>query len=102
MKNRVNLRALKINGHDPRLSKSFLLLSSELSPLSGTIPARLDWNALEEKCFQLFHEYGYDLQSGMWFCLINLRLKSWKGLALALDLLSTAFAHNSQRCWPLA
>jgi type VI secretion system protein VasL len=100
MKNRVNLRALKINGHDPRLSKSFLLLSSELSPLSGTIPARLDWNALEEKCFQLFHEYGYDLQSGMWFCLINLRLKSWKGLALALDLLSTAFTHNSQRCWP--
>lgn len=100
MKNRVNLRALKINGHDPRLSKSFLLLSSELSPLTGTIPARLDWNTLEEKCFQLFHEYGYDLQSGMWFCLINLRLKSWKGLALALDLLSTAFAHNSQRCWP--
>lgn len=42
MKNRVNLRALKINGHDPRLSKSFLLLSSELSPLTGTIPARLD------------------------------------------------------------
>ncbi|MGB7801753.1 VasL domain-containing protein [Buttiauxella sp.] len=100
MKNRVNLRALKINGHDPRLSKSFLLLSSELSPLSGSIPARLDWNALEERCFQLFHEYGYDLQSGMWFCLINLRLKSWKGLALALDLLSTAFTHNSQRCWP--
>lgn len=100
MKNRVNLRALKINGHDPRLSKSFLLLSSELSPLNGTIPARLDWNALEERCFQLFHEYGYDLQSGMWFCLINLRLKSWKGLALALDLLSTAFTHNSQRCWP--
>ncbi|MBU9851152.1 VasL domain-containing protein [Rahnella aceris] len=100
MKNRVNLRALKINGHDPRLSKSFLLLSSELSPLNGTIPARLDWNALEERCFQLFHEYGYDLQSGMWFCLINLRLKSWKGLALALDLLSTAFTHNSQRSWP--
>ncbi|AEX54595.1 VasL domain-containing protein [Rahnella aquatilis] len=100
MKNRVNLRALKINGHDPRLSKSFLLLSSELSHLSGSLPARLDWNALEERCFQLFHEYGYDLQSGMWFCLINLRLKSWKGLALALDLLSTAFTHNSQRCWP--
>ncbi|UHM93295.1 VasL domain-containing protein [Rahnella victoriana] len=100
MKNRVNLRALKINGHDPRLSKAFLLLSSELSPLNGTLPARLDWHALEERCFQLFHEYGYDLQSGMWFCLINLRLKSWKGLALALDLLSTAFTHNSQRCWP--
>ncbi|MCX2944651.1 type VI secretion system ImpA family N-terminal domain-containing protein, partial [Rahnella perminowiae] len=100
MKNRVNLRALKINGHDPRLSKSFLLLSSELSHLSGNLPAKLDWHLLEERCFQLFHEYGYDLQSGMWFCLISLRLKSWKGLALALELLSTAFTHNSQRCWP--
>lgn len=100
MKTTVNLNALKINGHDPRLSQSFLLLSSELSQLNGALPGKLDWPSLEEQCFQLFREYGYDLQSGVWFCLINLRLKSWKGLALALDLLSTALTKNSQRCWP--
>lgn len=102
MKDRVNLNSLKINGHDPRMSKSFLLLSSELSPLNGSLPANVDWKLLEDKCYRLFYEYGYDLQSGVWFCLINLRLKSWKGLAMALDLLSTAFTHNGQRCWPPA
>ena len=100
MESRVNLKALKINGQDPRLSKTFLLLSSELSHLNGALPGKIDWGLLEKKCYLLFREYGFDLQSGVWFCLINLRLNSWKGLALALDLLSTAFINNGLRCWP--
>ncbi|WP_447840899.1 VasL domain-containing protein [Enterobacter bugandensis] len=100
MKAKLNLKALKINGHDPRFSKAFLLLSSELSHLSGTLPIATDWLMLEDKCFQLFREYGYDLQSGVWFCLISMRLNGWAGLAQSLELLSTAFFHYNQRCWP--
>lgn len=100
MKAMVNLKALKINSHDPRLSKAFLLLSSELNTLNGTLPTTTDWKMLEEKCFQLFRDYGYDLQNGVWFCLINMRLKSWAGLAQSLELLSTALNHNNLRCWP--
>ncbi|MCS2163140.1 type VI secretion system ImpA family N-terminal domain-containing protein [Scandinavium sp. H11S7] len=100
MKAMVNLKALKINGHDPRLSKAFLLLSSDLSPLNGTLPTTTDWHMLEDKCFQLFRDYGYDLQNGVWFCLIAMRLNGWAGLAQSLELLSTAFTHNNLRCWP--
>lgn len=100
MKSMVNLRALKINSHDPRLSKAFLLLSSELSHLNGALSGATDWKMLEDKCFQLFRDYGYDLQNGVWFCLINMQLKSWAGLAEGLDLLTTAFTHNNVRCWP--
>lgn len=100
MKAIVNLKALKINGHDPRFSKAFLLLSSELGHLNGTLPIATDWLMLEDKCFQLFREYGYDLQNGVWFCLISMRLNGWAGLAQSLELLSTAFIHYNQRCWP--
>lgn len=100
MKAMVNLKALKINGHDPRLSKVFLLLSSELSPLNGTLPTTSNWYMLEGKCFQLFRDYGYDLQNGVWFCLISMRLNGSVGLAQSLELLSTSFTHNNMRCWP--
>jgi|GEM_PF-588852 len=100
MKAMVNLKALKINGHDPRLSKAFLLLSSELSSLNGTLSTTTNWQMLEDKCFQLFRDYGYDLQNGVWFCLISMRLNGWAGLAQSLELLSTAFTHNNLRCWP--
>ena len=102
MKAMVNLKALKINGHDPRLSKAFLLLSNALSSLNGTLPTTTNWHSLEDKCFQLFRDYGYDLQNGVWFCLISMRLNGWAGLAQSLELLSSAFIHNNLRCWPPA
>lgn len=100
MKAMVNLKALKINGYDPQLSKAFLLLSSELSSLNGTLPTTTNWHMLEDKSCQLFRDYGYDLQNGVWFCLISMRLNGWAGLAQSLELLSAAFTHNNLRCWP--
>ena len=102
MKANVNLKALKINGHDPRLNKAFLLLSSELSDSNGALSIAKDWKMLESKCFQLYQEQGYDLQSGVWFCLISMRLNGWAGLAQSLELFTTALVYHNQRCWPLA
>lgn len=100
MKNTINLAALKMNCHDPRYSKNFLLLSSELNKLNSSHNVNLDWPALENRCHQLFQQYGYDLQSGVWFCLINTKQHGWQGLAQAIDLLAEALGPTGARCWP--
>lgn len=102
MKSTINLAALKINCHDPRYSKNFMLLSSELNKLNGSHIVNLDWAALESRCHQLFQQNGYDLQSGVWFCLINTKQHGWQGLAQAVDLLAEAFGPTGVRCWPTA
>ncbi|MCB5309644.1 VasL domain-containing protein [Yersinia massiliensis] len=102
MKSTINLAALKINYHDPRYSKSFLLLSSELNRLNSSNTVNLDWAALENRCHQIFQQDGYDLQSGVWFCLINTKQHGWQGLAQAVDLLAEAFGPTGVRCWPAA
>lgn len=98
MKARVNLTALKINGHDPRFSKAFQYLSESLS--HKNVQKISDWDALELLCYQQFHDYGYDLQTGVWFCLINSHLKGWGGLLQSLELLTGAWENHSARCWP--
>lgn len=102
MKQGANLSAVKISGHDPRESKAFLLLSSELSALHSGKRVTLQWSALEAQCHQVFRQYGYDLMTGSWFCLISAQLYGWAGLAQALDLFSVAVGPGTDRCWPPA
>lgn len=100
MKNRVNLQALKINGHDPRYSQPFQSLSVALGQLNKKTLSHADWETLEQLCYQQFHSYGYDLQTGAWFCLINSKLYGWRGLLQALELLNSAWGSSGTRCWP--
>lgn len=102
MKDSVNLAAMKINGHDPRQSKAFLMLSSDFGALRSGEKTNLKWSKLEEQCYQIFRQYGYDFMTGSWFSLISTQQYGWKGLAQALDLMSEAFSLHSEHCWPPA
>lgn len=102
MKYSVNLAALKMNGHDPRHNKAFLLLSREISTLRKGKNTGLQWPVLEEQCYQVFRQYGFDLMTGSWFCLISAHLYGWQGLAQALDLMKEVQSPRGERCWPAA
>lgn len=100
---------VKFNAVIPQRSQVFLLLSSELGKLQRVPGSKLKWDELDELCQRIFTRYGYDLHTGVWFCLIQLRLASWQGLAKALELLaaSLSFAErklndDSQRRYALA
>lgn len=94
----LNRKTLKINGGDPRRSRAFLTLSQVMNFPDRLAAPGLDWQRLEKDYHHHYRGYGYDLQSGCWFCLIGLQRYGWQGLAQALSLLTSVW--NGQGCWP--
>lgn len=95
----LRVQDLNVNKRDPRQSQLFL----DLSWFMNNAEARTvkdEWNTLDTQCRTHWREYGYDLQSGCWFCLISLKLRGWDGLAQALNLLMCFWRQSSEICWP--
>lgn len=90
------LSEVKFNPGVPKHSKAFLLLSSEISKLQRTPNAPLNWIELDKLCQRIFLRHGYDLHTGAWFCLIQMRLAGWSGLAKSLELLASALSFGER------
>lgn len=100
MKESVNLLSLKINSQDPRDGHIFQSLNSAFTQSNNKKKVPNNWENLEQLCFQQFLQHGYDLQTGVWFCLVNSHLKGWGGMLQALELFTGAWRDYSGRCWP--
>ncbi|MFP2505025.1 VasL domain-containing protein [Buttiauxella gaviniae] len=90
------LSEVRFNPVVPKHSKVFLLLSSEMSKLNATPNAALNWMELDKFCQRIFQQHGYDLHSGAWFCLVQLRLNGWAGAAKSLELLASALSFGER------
>lgn len=91
---------VKISCHDPRHHQEFLLLSNNVNGWKGHIHDRSWWLTQENQCLAIFQRHGYDLQSGVWFCLISCQRHGWAGMANATLLLAEAFGRKQRQCWP--
>lgn len=91
---------LKINCHDPRGHQAFLQLSNDMQHWEMHVDNSSWWLEREKQCNGLFQQYGYDLQSGVWYCLIASQRSGWKGMASASVLLANGFAKQQVACWP--
>ncbi|SUY92697.1 Uncharacterized protein conserved in bacteria [Buttiauxella agrestis] len=91
---------LKINCHDPRYRNEFLLLSNNVHSWKNHVHDRSWWLTQEKQCLELFQRFGYDLQSGVWFCLISCQRHGWAGIANSTLLLADAFNKQQRQCWP--
>ncbi|WP_277972983.1 VasL domain-containing protein [Pantoea agglomerans] len=97
----ISLQGLKINKRDPRQSPLFLDLSWSMQNANISRLSEDEWKTLDTQCRTYWHKYGYDLQSGCWFCLISLQLHGWNGLAPALNILLEVWhIRSSEYCWP--
>ncbi|RJT36264.1 VasL domain-containing protein [Rahnella woolbedingensis] len=96
----TQLDELKINCHDPRHRNEFLLLSNSVNSWKMHVHDRSWWLLQENMCLELFQRFGYDLQSGVWFCLISCQRHGWAGIANATLLLAEAFTRKQRQCWP--
>ncbi len=90
---------LTVNTTDPKNNKEFLWLSYSINNLSSVKYEKSYWMTLEKRCLSLFSENGYDLQTGVWFCLISSHLHSWEGLAIASWKFADSFV-KQKKCWP--
>lgn len=95
-----NLQTLKINSHDPRCHQTFLQLSNDMHRWKQHTHDASWWMERESGCLALFKQHGYELQSGIWYCLIACHRSGWKGLATASMLFAEGFARQQQPCWP--
>lgn len=91
---------VKISCHDPRHHQEFLLLSNNVYGWKGHVHDRSWWLTQENQCLEIFQRHGYDLQSGVWFCLISCQRHGWSGMANATLLLAEAFGRKQRQCWP--
>jgi len=91
---------VKISCHDPRHHMEFLLLSNSLNGWKGHVHDRSWWLVQENQCLDIFKCHGYDLQSGVWFCLISIQRHGWTGVANATLMLAEAFSRKQHQCWP--
>ncbi|TPG64293.1 VasL domain-containing protein [Ewingella americana] len=91
---------VKINCHDPRHHNEFLLLSNSVNNWKGHVHDRSWWLTQENQCLEIFQRHGYDLQSGVWFCLISCQRHGWAGMANATLLLAEGFSKKQRQCWP--
>lgn len=96
----LNPQKLKINSHDPRCHQKFLLLSNDMKHWKAHVSDNNWWQEREKQCFGLFHQYGYDLQTGAWYCLVACQRNSWQGLSSASLMLANGFAKQQKPCWP--
>lgn len=97
----TSLTELEINITDPRQNNEFLWLSYSINSLKPGQHERVYWITLEKRCLSLFHDKGYDLQAGAWYCLIASQLYSWEGLADASWRFAECFV-KEKKCWPPA
>lgn len=93
-------QTLKINCHDPRCHQNFLQFSNDIHRWQAHTNDRNWWLEREKQCLALFQQYGYELQSGVWYCLIACQRSGWKGAASASLLLANGFARQQPPCWP--
>lgn len=91
---------VKISCHDPRHHQEFLLLSNSVNSWKGHVHDRSWWLTQENQCLAIFQRHGYDLQSGVWFCLISCQRHGWAGMTNATMLLAEAFGRKQRQCWP--
>lgn len=91
---------VKINCHDPRYYQEFLLLSKSVNSWKAHINDRSWWLSQEKLSLEIFQRYGYDLQSGVWYCLISCQRHGWTGIANSTSLLAEAFSRKQRQCWP--
>lgn len=93
-------QTLKINSHDPRSHQNFLQFSNDMHRWQTHINDSSWWLEREKLCLELFQQYGYELQSGVWYCLIACQRSGWKGIASTSLLLANGFARQQTPCWP--
>lgn len=91
---------VKISCHDPRHHQEFLLLSHSINTWKDHLHDRSWWLAQENQCLAFFKQHGYDLQTGVWFCLIGCQRHGWAGMANATMLLAEGFTKKQRQCWP--
>lgn len=91
---------VKISCHDPRHHNEFLLLSNSVNTWKSHVHDRSWWLAQENQCLEIFQRHGYDLQTGVWFCLISCQRHGWAGIANATQLLAEGFSKKQRQCWP--
>ncbi|EMV8789781.1 type VI secretion system ImpA family N-terminal domain-containing protein [Escherichia coli] len=94
------INGLKINCHDPRHHQEFLVLSNIINNWKEQVSDRSWWLTQEKKCLEIFQRHGYDLQSGVWFCLISIHRHGWAGMTNATLLLAEALSRKQRQCWP--
>ncbi|EGW2853015.1 hypothetical protein CU788_19770 [Salmonella enterica] len=102
MKQIFDLADIRINATNPIGSRRFMAIGLAMNYPLTKCPPSLDWKYLEKECYQHFLDYGYDLQSGIWFCLIRLHSRGVHGLIPALDKLVNTWVSESKICWPPA
>ncbi|MEZ2578317.1 VasL domain-containing protein [Buttiauxella ferragutiae] len=91
---------LKVNCHDPRCHQTFLQLSHDMQRWKLHASDRSWWLEREKQCSELFRQYGYDLQNGVWYCLIACQRNGWKGVTSASQMLAEGFIRQKKACWP--
>lgn len=91
---------IKISSLDPRHHTEFLLLSNSVNTWKTHVHDRSWWLTQENHCLEIFKRYGYDLQSGVWYCLISCQRHGWAGIASATLLLAEGFSKKQRQCWP--
>ena len=91
---------ISINVRDPRENRDFLILSHALNDYKTHLNDGTYWLTLEKRCLSLIHEIGYDLQTGVWLCLIETNIHGWDGLAHSSLLFAKFLAREKPSCWP--
>lgn len=98
--NTDNTRTLKINSHDPRGHQAFLQFSNDMHRWKIYSDDGNWWREREKDCNLLFQKFGYDLQTGLWYCLIACQRNGWKGVASGTQVFTSGFAKQHPPCWP--
>lgn len=96
----VILSSLKINRHDPRANQQFLQFSHDMHQWQNYINEAGWWLQREHDCLDLFRDYGFDLLSGGWYCLIGYYRRGWLGVSPATVLFANGFSCSQPACWP--
>lgn len=96
----ISMDEIDININDPRNNGDFLILSHAIDNYHAYLNDGVYWLTLEKRCFSLIKQLGYDLQTGVWLCLIETKLHGWDGLAFSSLLFSKFLAKEDPQCWP--
>lgn len=96
----LSMADISINVRDPRGNRDFLILSHALNDYKTHLNDGTYWLTLEKRCLSLIHEIGYDLQTGVWLCLIETNIHGWDGLAHSSLLFAKFLAREKPSCWP--
>lgn len=91
---------IDINISDPRKHSDFLILSHTINDYKNHLNDGTYWLTMEKRCLSLINMIGYDLQTGVWLCLIETNIHGWDGLAYSSLLFSRFLAKENPSCWP--